>query len=257
MVFLLTKAFGGLNEMDKEEIDTPSQAYSLKMGAWYGLLHIVFGFLLRIVSDVRVEGLENVPDKGPYLLVTNHLHWLDAPVIMVAYPHRAHVFAAEKWAANPILGPLFRSLDAIFVQRGEVDRRALRRALAVLRGGGVLGVAPEGTRSRTGAMQRGRSGAAYLAFSANVPVVPLVITGQEHVFPSLRRLHRVPVRVVFGPAFCPPAVEGKATAAQVHAFAEEIMYRLAAMLPPEYRGVYRDVSERRPDLIRCPAATKS
>jgi 1-acyl-sn-glycerol-3-phosphate acyltransferase len=244
--------------MDKEEETyTQNRTYSLAMGAWYRVLHVVIGFLLRILSDVQVEGLEHVPGSGPYLLVTNHLHWLDAPTIMVAFPYRAHVFAAEKWAVNPILGPLFRSLDAIFVQRGEVDRQALRRALALLRGGGVLGVAPEGTRSRTGAMQRGRSGAAFLAFSANVRVVPLVITGQEKVFPSLRRFHRGHIRVVFGPAFRPPVVEGKASSAQIHAFAEEIMYRMAAMLPPEYRGVYHDVSERRPDLVRWPAATKS
>ena len=75
------------------------------------------------------------------------------------------------------------------------------------------------------------------------------MTGQEKVFPSLRRLRRARVRVVFGPTFEPPAIEGKASAAQVHAFTEEIMYRLAAMLPPEYRGVYEDVTEKRPDLL--------
>jgi 1-acyl-sn-glycerol-3-phosphate acyltransferase len=226
-----------------------TRTYSVKMGAWYRVLHEVIHFLLRLISRLEVEGLEHVPREGPYLLLTNHLHWLDSPVLMAVFPCRAYVFAADKWGRNWVLGPLFRSLDAIFVRRGEVDRKALRRALAVLKGGGVLGLAPEGTRSKTGAMQRGRSGAAYMALQSGVRLVPVVVTGQEKVFPALRRLRRARLRVVFAQPFEPPPIEDKVSAAQVHAFAEEIMYRLAAMLPAEYRGVYKDVAERRPDLI--------
>ena len=84
---------------------------------------------------------------------------------MTAIPYRAYVFAGEKWAKHLLLGPLFRSLDAIFVERGEVDRNALRKALAVLAGGGFLGVAPEGTRSKTGRMQQGRTGGRHTLHS--------------------------------------------------------------------------------------------
>ena len=171
------------------------------------------------------------------------------------FPYRPYVFAAEKWEKHWFLGPFFRSLDAIFVRRGEVDRKALRQALGVLRGGGVLGLAPEGTRSKTGALQRGRSGAAYMAYRAGVPLLPVVTTGQKQVFASLRRLRRARVRVVYGPPFDPPPVEGKASAREVHDFSQEIMYRLAAMLPPEYRGVYQDVTEKRPDLLPAPPST--
>jgi 1-acyl-sn-glycerol-3-phosphate acyltransferase len=228
-----------------------TKTYSLKIQGWYRVIRGIIGFLVRILSRVEIEGVEHVPDQGPYLLVTNHLHWLDAPVLMSVYPHRAWVFAAAKRESHWFFGPLFRSLDAIFVRRGEVDRQALRQALAVLEGGGVLGLAPEGTRSPTGAMQRGRSGAAYMAYRTGVPVVPVVATGQEHLFPSLRRLRRARVRVTFGPLFGPPPppAEGKATVAEVRAFTDEIMYRLAALMPPEYRGVYGDVTDKRPDLI--------
>jgi 1-acyl-sn-glycerol-3-phosphate acyltransferase len=224
--------------------------YSLEIRGWYRVVRGVIGFLLRVLSRFEVVGLEHVPDRGPFLLVTNHLHWLDAPSLAVAFPHRAYVFAAEKWERHWFLGPLFRSLEAIFVQRGEVDRQALRRALAVLQGGGVLGVAPEGTRSKTGGLQRGRSGAAYMALRAGCPVVPGVITGQEKVFPSLRRLRRAHVRAVFAAPFeARHLAEGeKAGADLAHAFTEEIMYRMAALLPREYRGVYSDVGEKRPDL---------
>ncbi|MGD2041354.1 MAG: lysophospholipid acyltransferase family protein [Anaerolineae bacterium] len=225
----------------------------LEMSLWYRFVRAVIGFVLRLLSRLEIEGLEHLPDRGPYLVAVNHLHWLDPPVLGVVLPYRVHVFAAEKWEVHWLLGPFFRSLDAIFVQRGEVDRKALRAALEVLKEGGVLGLAPEGTRSKTGALQRGRGGAAYMATRVRAPVVPVVITGQREVFPSLWRLRRAKIRVVFGPPLEPPAVEGKATTDQIRAFTEEIMYHLAAMLPPQYRGVYADVAEKRPDLVTGPA----
>ena len=236
--------------MDRgQDLSSGAQKYSLKAGGWYRVVRGVVAFLLRILCRLDIRGKDNIPQEGPYLLLTNHLHWLDPHALAVAFPYRAHLFAAEKWEKHWFLGPLFRSLDAIFVQRGEVDRKALRKALAVLKGGGVLGMAPEGTRSKTGALQRGRNGAAYMAFRTGAKLVPVVITGQEEVFSSLRRGRRATVRVVFGEPFEPPRVEGKATAAQVQALSREIMYRLAAMLPPKYRGVYADVAEKRPDLL--------
>jgi 1-acyl-sn-glycerol-3-phosphate acyltransferase len=228
------------------------EQYSLQIRGWYRVFRGFVGVLVRIFCRLEIHGREHIPEEGPYLLLTNHIHWLDPPVLAVAFPHRAYVFAAEKWEHHWLLGPLFRSLDAIFVQRGEVDRKALRKAQGVLKGGGVLGMAPEGTRSKTGGLQRARNGAAYMAFRTGAKLVPAVTFGQEKVFPSLRRGRRETVRAIFGPPFEPPPVEGKVTAAQVHAFSEEIMYRLAAMLPPEYRGVYADVADKRPDLLAAP-----
>lgn len=236
----------------KEKKSAGGKTYSLQVRGWYRVARGIIGILLRILARLQVEGREHIPEKGPFLLVSNHLHWLDPPLLAAAFPHRPYVFAAEKWEKHWFLGPFLGSLEAIFVQRGEVDRKALRQALAVLKGGGVLGLAPEGTRSKTGALQRGRSGAAYMAYRTGVPLLPVVATGQEKVFPSLLRLRRATVRVVYGPTFEPPPVEGKASAREVHAFSQEIMYRLAVLLPPEYRGVYEDVDERRPDLLPAP-----
>jgi 1-acyl-sn-glycerol-3-phosphate acyltransferase len=226
--------------------------YSLKLRGWYRIARGIIAILLHILARIEIEGKEHIPAEGPFLLVTNHLHWLDPPLLAAAFPYRPYVFAAEKWEHHWFLGPFLGSLGAIFVQRGEVDRKALRQALGVLQGGGVLGLAPEGTRSKTGGLQRGRNGAAYMAYRTGVPLLPVVSMGQENIFPSLRRLHRATVRVVYGPTFEPPPVEGKASAEEVHAFSRDIMYRLAAMLPPQYRGVYSDVAERRPDLLSVP-----
>ena len=230
---------------------TTTASNPLEIRGWYRFARGIIGALVRILCRLEVVGMENVPDRGPCVLVTNHLHWLDTPLLAVVLPWRAYVFAGEKWEAHWLLGPFLSSVGAIFINRGEVDREALRRAYAILRNGGVLGMAPEGTRSKTGALQKGRSGAAYIASRAPARVLPAVTTGQVDLFPYLRRFRRARVRIAFGPTFgAPPVPPGKkAGAAEISEFSEEIMYRLAAMLPPEYRGVYADVEERRPDLL--------
>lgn len=224
----------------------------LRIHGLYRAIRAVIGLLLKVLARVDVEGLGNIPKRGPYLLVTNHLHWLDSPLMMTILPHRANVFAADKWAGHWLIGPLMKSVNAIFVNRGEVDRKALRAALAILSAGGMLGMAPEGTRSKTGGLQHGRSGAAYLAYHARAPLLPVVCSGQERVVSSLFRLRRARVRVVIGRPFDPPAIQTKVTMAQLDAFTQDIMYRLAAMLPPEYRGEYADVAAKRPDLDIAP-----
>lgn len=234
-----------------EALATEPKTYTFEIRGWYRVVRGIATFLAHLLCHFEVEGLEHVPDRGPYLMTINHIHLLDPPALLVAFPHKSYVLAAEKWRRRPLFGALFRSMDAIFIHRGEVDRKALREALAVLEGGGVMGLAPEGTRSKTGGLQEGRSGAAYMAYRAGVGVLPTVATGHEKIFPSLRKLRRAHVRVAFGPYYEPPALPAgtKATAEQVHAFAEEMMYRMAALLPPEYRGVYADVEEARPDLM--------
>jgi 1-acyl-sn-glycerol-3-phosphate acyltransferase len=240
-----------MSVVTEERAPSRAKAYPVQIRGWYRVVRGIFGFLIRLFSRFEIEGLENVPDQGPYLLATNHLHWLDAPATMAAFPYRTYVFAGEKWAKHWLLGPLMRSLDAIFVQRGEVDRKALRQAMDVLAGGGILGLAPEGTRSKTGGLQRGRTGAAYMSIRAQVRVLPAVAVGQAELLPSLRRLRRARVRIVFGPALEPPQIRPgeKAGTDQVQAFAEEIMLHLAALLPPTYRGVYRDAAAKRTDLV--------
>ncbi len=225
----------------------------LRITGGYSTIRTIINVLITNLARVEVHGRENLPEHGPYLVVANHLHWLDSPLLMTVLPFRAHVFAGEKWAKHWLIGPLLRSVGAIFVNRGQVDRRALRKALEVLEAGGVLGLAPEGTRSKTGVLQHGRSGASYLAYHSGAPLVPIVASGQEHVVSSWFRLRRARVRVAIGQAFALPPAEGKVNMAQLDVFTEEIMYRLAALLPAAYRGVYADVADKRPELLAAGA----
>ena len=239
-----------------EDKATETGIYSVKNRGWFRVVRGIISVLVRLLTRFEICGQEHLPTHGPCLFVTNHLHWLDTPLIATAIPYRTYVFAGEKWAKHFLLGPLFRSIDAIFVQRGEVDRNALRKALAVLAGGGFLGVAPEGTRSRTGGLQRGRRGPAYIALRTGVRLIPMAVTGGPEVFRELKRLRRARVRVVFGLPLDPPSLPAgqRPNAEQQHELTEEIMYRIAALLPPAYRGVYGDLAEKRPDLLALHAS---
>ncbi len=194
-------------------------------------------WLIRTLTRLHVEGTENVPAEGPLMLVSNHLHHLDAPVVGVTLPRRVHALAAEKYEYH-VFGLFLRITGAIFINRGEVDRRALRQAMAVLEDGRCLAVAVEGTRSATGGLARGKTGAAYLATRANAPLVPVVVWGAENIIPCWARLRRADVYVRYGKPFRLP--EGRARAEQLEEYTAEIMATLASMLPEQYRGVYRD-----------------
>ncbi len=208
---------------------------------FYRLTQALIRALLGLFGTLHVEGRENFPKEGPYILAVNHLHWMDIPVLFVILPHEVATFAAEKWERHWLVGTLLRLFGhAIFVQRGEPDRKAITRAIRWLQAGGVLGIAPEGTRSRTGALQPGKPGAAYMASRTGVPIVPVAIWGQEKFWREVRRLRRPHVYVRVGKPFYLPGTPNRAKGAQLDAYTEQIMLALAELLPEEYRGVYRE-----------------
>lgn len=195
--------------------------------------------LIRLLTRTAVEGAENIPASGAFVLAPNHIHLFDLPVIFGYLPRRTVVFAADKWQKNPLFGWLLSFFgDAIYVHRGEPDRKALGLALDVLKAGGVLGLAPEGTRSRTGGLQQGRTGVVYLALRGNAPILPVVAFGQEKAFSCWLRLRRVPITVRFGAVIHLPP--GKYRASDLDAHTDVLMMTLAQMLPPQYRGVYAE-----------------
>jgi 1-acyl-sn-glycerol-3-phosphate acyltransferase len=175
------------------------------------------------------------------MMIMNHLHWLD-PVIGVAIVKRpAVMFTADKWEHRPVIGDVIRwSQRAIFVARGEIDRRALAQAEEVLNRGDVLALAPEGTRSKTGALQQARDGAAYLAARTGPTIVPVAAFGQEQAERHWKRLRRPHIVVIVGEPFRLDSAPGKARGLQRAQYTEEMMLRLARLLPPEYRGAYSD-----------------
>lgn len=210
----------------------------------YEVLRKLVRLLFPLLVRVRVQGQENFPPSGPYILATNHLSVFDLPLLLMVCPHTVRAFAASKHRRNPFYALLLTAAGSIWVRRGEIDREALQGAFAVLRRGEVLGIAPEGTRARrVYALQPGKTGAAYIATRADVPIVPVGLTGTEKIKQNLPRLRRTDVVVNIGKPFRLPE-SGRVRGPKLDEYTDLIMRRIAALLPPEYRGVYRDVLEQ-------------
>lgn len=202
-------------------------------------LHGLVRFLVRLLTRFEAHGIEKFPASGPTIYTMNHLHWTDPLIGMAIVSRPAYTFVAEKWEYRAVLGDLMRfTQQVIFVARGEVDRRALGRAIEVLKQGYMLAIAPEGTRSKTGALQEGHEGPAYLASRTGAVIVPVAAYGQEKTEACWRRLRRPHIVVTVGDPFVLPGTPNKAKGPQLAAYTEEIMQRIAALLPLAYRGVY-------------------
>jgi 1-acyl-sn-glycerol-3-phosphate acyltransferase len=194
--------------------------------------------MLKTVARLDIQGMEHVPD-GSFVAVVNHLSSFDTLTGIAVGPVRqATAFAAIEHRSDPIAGWILEQLGAIWVRRGEADREAIKIALEELKSGTVIALAIEGTRSRTGGLQPGKTGPAFLATRTHVPILPAAIWGTEKIISNMKRLRRSEVHLRIGPPLTFP--EGRANTEQLEAYTDQVMLTIAAMLPPQYRGVYAD-----------------
>ncbi|MGB3261754.1 lysophospholipid acyltransferase family protein [Paenisporosarcina sp.] len=167
-----------------------------------------------------IKGLEHFPKTGGILICANHIDALDPPVVGITAPRPVHFMAKEELFNAPVLKPLLPKLNAFPVKRGLSDREALRRALAILKGGDVMGIFPEGTRSKNGELGKGFSGAGFFALKGEADVVPCAIVGPYKPFKRLK--------VVYGePIIMQPYRDRKASADEVTSV---IMERIQQLL---------------------------
>jgi 1-acyl-sn-glycerol-3-phosphate acyltransferase len=203
-----------------------------------GLCNLV----ITVCTKRTVEGLENFPRKGPLLVVVNHLGDADAPLLVGSLPVSLDGLGKIELYDFPILGKLMDWYGIIWLHRGRADRRAMKAALDGFAEGRIIIIAPEGRYSLIGGLEEGEHGAAFLAFKAHVPIIPVAVIGTEnaHVYGHLRRLRRAPVALRIGKAFqLSQQADRRET---MRAGTHQIMEALADLLPEAYRGAYRIVS---------------
>jgi len=207
----------------------------------------------RILCRVDAAQLARVPAQGPLIMITNHVNFLDAPVLYAHLRPRpmAALVKVETWE-NRALGALADLWGGIPVERGEVDLSALRASLQALQEGKILGVAPEGTRSGDGRLQRGHPGTVLLALRSGAPLLPVVTYGGEQFRSNVRRLRRTDFHVAVGRPFTLASNGNKVTREVRQRMADEMMYQMAALLPPAYRGVYSDLDGAGTTYLRFP-----
>jgi 1-acyl-sn-glycerol-3-phosphate acyltransferase len=205
---------------------------------------VIAGFkgLTSLMCRIDDAQLAQVPDRGPLVVVTNHVNILEVPIVYTRLQPRplTSFAAAYRWKAVWTRW-LLTVCEAIPVRRGEGDVAAFRKGIEMLNAGYILIIAPEGTRSEDGRLQTPHAGAVLLALHSGAPVLPLVTYGSEHYRENLRRLRRTDFHFAVGRPFNIEAGGIRVTRQVRQQMIDEVMYQMAALLPAAYRGAYSDL----------------
>jgi len=209
----------------------------------YRTVRSIVRFMMDLIARVEIHGLENIPQTGNFILAANHLGRLDTGVLLYAFDREDIILPiAEKYKSHPIYGMLGRSVNAIWLNRFEADYSALREILKRMEQGGMMVIAPEGTRSKSEALQEGKPGVAFLAGRSGYPILPVALAGTEDraVLNNLLHFRRSYITGWAGRPFRVEIPKGRGRELALRAATDEIMSRIAALLPEKYRGVYAD-----------------
>ncbi|HAV76470.1 MAG TPA: hypothetical protein DCX53_03855 [Anaerolineae bacterium] len=207
------------------------------------ILRFLIRIFLNLIGRIEIRGKENVPLTGGMIIASNHIGILD--IIMVYYGiERMDLFipVAEKWEKIGWIRWLGKQLNFLFIDRYNPDLKAMRKMIALMQDGKCLVIAPEGTRSRTGSLNEGKPGVAFLAARSGFPVIPVAITGTEDeaIRANVKRLTRSNITLTGGRQFVIPALPKTNRDEALQKYTDEIMCQVAAILPERYRGVYAE-----------------
>lgn len=194
--------------------------------------------LTFLYLKAEVRGMENFPQRGPALIVINHLGDADAVLLAASLPTSVDGMGKIELSGHWLVGPVFRAYGVIWVHRGRPDRKAVRAALDGLSQGRFVALAPEGRQSVAGGLEEGTEGAAFLAMKSGAPIVPVAMTGTEndHVYGHMRRWKRAPATLTVGKPF--RLKEHPDHQVMLREGTRQIMQSLAELLPESYRGKY-------------------
>ena len=207
--------------------------------------------LTHILCRIDSRQLHKVPHRGPLILVTNHVNFLDVPVIYTQLlPRPVTGFVKSETWDNPVMAFLFDIWGGIPIHRGEADLEAIRKAIIALEQGYILAIAPEGTRSGNGKLIRGRPGAITVALKTGSPILPVAYYGGEKFSVNFRQLKRTDFHIVVGRSFFIDIHGEKVTRHLRTRIIDEVMYQIAKLLPEDYRGYYADLDKATEQYIR-------
>jgi 1-acyl-sn-glycerol-3-phosphate acyltransferase len=214
----------------------------MKIAWFYPLVrlsaHIMFAF-----TRVKVTGRENFPRTGALLVCSNHLSSADPPLLGLHLPRIPVYFLAKKELfKSRIFGGILKGSGAIPLNRIGVSGGSLKMSHAVLGKGGALVIFPEGKRNPEGKLSAALPGAAYLAAAAGVPILPVGITGTEKISGKWWFLKRQKVNINIGRPFYLSTDDEKPIKENLGVYGDQIMTAIAELLPPEYRGIYGEVT---------------
>jgi len=213
------------------------------------MIYSIVLFLTRLLTNIlcRIDApdIESFPPKGPLIVISNHTGQLEVAVFFgLLAPRPLTGWAKMEAWDNVFLNWLFNLWGLIPVHRGEADTRALRKAVTALDEGYIFGITPEGTRNKTGRLKRAHPGAVLLATRSNAPIIPLAHWGGEDFLSNIVRFKRTNFYVRVGKPFKLNLEGEKLTREIRQQIADEMMLRIAELVPPQYHGVYEKVTIR-------------
>jgi 1-acyl-sn-glycerol-3-phosphate acyltransferase len=206
--------------------------------------------MTSLIFKIDDEQLKIVPNKGPLIFYSNHVNFMEVPTVYTRLqPRDIHgMVLADRWE-NPFLRWVLDSTGSIPLQRGQSNHDAIRKAIELLKIGAVVGIMPEGRRSGDGILQEAFPGVILLALRSGAPLIPIGFYGAENYKQNMSRLKRTDFHFVVGKPFH-VIDRGKALSVPVRQqMTSEIMYRLAAILPSAYRGIYADLTQATQDYL--------
>jgi 1-acyl-sn-glycerol-3-phosphate acyltransferase len=207
---------------------------------------------LEVMCRIRKENWESIPHEGPLLAYANHTGMVEAPVMYTQLQPRPKTTAlakVETWD-NWFLNWVFNLWEIIPIRRGEADMDALRKSLEMLEKGYILGISPEGTRSRNGKLLRAHGGVAMLALKSGAPLIPVAHWGGENFGANVKKFKRTDFNIRVGRQFFLDDHSQRVSKEIRQQMADEMMYQLAKLLPEEYRGEYSDIENATEKYLR-------
>lgn len=197
--------------------------------------------LARLLTKIEVIDYDKIPQSGAFLLTTNHISRQDTPFLMLSTPRKDVIgIVAKNYQEHKLIAWLMRGIGVIWMSREESDFPAFREAVTYLKQGWVVGIAPEGTRSREKKMLEGKAGAALLAERAKVQIVPVAIWGSADLIKDLLHFRRNRITIRYGRAYHLPPLGESDNKEWLQKSTDEIMCRIAALLPEQNRGFYAE-----------------
>jgi 1-acyl-sn-glycerol-3-phosphate acyltransferase len=214
------------------------------MNPVFRIVNAAIRFYARLTCTIDAPDLHEVPMAGPLIIFTKHTRQIEVPLLFTyLQPRRLTGWAKVEAWDNFFLRWIFSLWGAIPLRRGEADMSALKLALRALEQGSIFGLAPEGTRNKTGKLIRAMPGAVLLALHSGAPLLPIAHWGGEHHLRNLLRLKRTYFHIRVGRPFRLDTAGVKVTGEVRQQIVDEMMYQLAALLPHEYRGEYSDLTK--------------
>jgi 1-acyl-sn-glycerol-3-phosphate acyltransferase len=210
----------------------------------YYFLNYIAWLLVKVTLRFQRQGLENIPAQGPLLVVANHMSVSDPILIGLGLKRRVVFLAKEELFKNAFSAFFVNRFGAIPVYRGRLNREALTQTRAVLAAGGVIGLFPEGQRSRTGALIAAQPGCALIAGHNRVTILPVGLSGTETIRGLGWVFHRPRVSLNIGRPFHLPVAADALNHEQLDLYSDLIMHKIAELLPEKYHGVYSNEEQR-------------